>query len=98
MWTKVSRNNQAHNPVALLCYCSSEFCQSIDEIIGNLSLDNWQQGRFEDSFNAHPGGKSHPGPYYWASLYTEKKTTLLSAAVKPVVGILSLKKENVLGY
>jgi len=31
-----------------------------------------QQSYFEDSFNAHPDGKSPLDPYYWAPLYTEK--------------------------
>ena len=62
------------SPVAELDmkYGSGEFYEWVNKIMGVFPVKNWQQSYFEDSFNAHPDGKSHLDPYYWAPLYTEK--------------------------
>jgi len=53
-------------------YGSGEFYEWVNKIMGVFPVKNWQQSYFEDSFNAHPDGKSPLDPYYWAPLYTEK--------------------------
>jgi len=55
-----------------MAYGSGEFYEWVNKEIGVFPVKNWQQSYFEDSFKAHPGGKSHLDPYYWSPIYTEK--------------------------
>lgn len=55
-----------------MAYGSGEFYEWVNKEIGVFPVKNWQQSYFEDSFKAHPDGKSHLDPYYWSPLYTEK--------------------------
>ena len=55
-----------------MAYGSGEFYEWVNKEIGVFPVKNWQQSYFEDSFKAHPDGKSHLDPYYWSPKYTEK--------------------------